>query len=172
MAPRLKKIFEAFGWQVIYIKFGAEQRKVFAEPGGGELRKWIENCSNEEYSALTFLGADSWRERLNKDLANHADTLKLINQKSDHDLIKLMTNLGGHCVETLTDTFQKVDHENPVCFIAYTIKGWGTPIAGHKDNHGGLITSAQMDLLKKEFGYDDRARKNIWITNVGDFKVF
>jgi len=174
LAPRLKKIFEAFGWQVIEIKFGAEQRKVFAEPGGGELRNWIENCSNEEYSALTFLGADSWRERLNKDLANHADTLKLINQKSDHDLIKLMTNLGGHCVETLTDTFQKVDHENPVCFIAYTIKGWGTPIAGHKDNHGGLITSAQMDLLKKEFGYDDGDEWNKYsgITNVGDFKSF
>jgi pyruvate dehydrogenase E1 component len=40
--------------------------------------------------------------------------------------------------------FDSIDHDRPTCFLAYTIKGWGTPIAGHKDNHGGLMTKAQM----------------------------
>ncbi|HAH11129.1 MAG TPA: transketolase, partial [Alphaproteobacteria bacterium] len=34
--------------------------------------------------------------------------------------------------------------DRPVCFIAYTIKGFGLPFAGHKDNHAGLMTKAQM----------------------------
>jgi len=39
-----------------------------------------------------------------------------------------------------------------VCFLAYTIKGWGTPIAGHKDNHGGLMNKAQMSAWQKHMG--------------------
>jgi pyruvate dehydrogenase E1 component len=35
-----------------------------------------------------------------------------------------------------------------VCFIAYTIKGHGLPFAGHKDNHSGLMTKAQMQELR------------------------
>ena len=34
-------------------------------------------------------------------------------------------------------------------FIAYTIKGFGLPLAGHKDNHAGLLTPAQLQ------GYQD-----------------
>ena len=50
-----------------------------------------------------------------------------------------MTNLGGHCVETLTEIFaEQALHDRPVAFVAYTIKGWNTPLAGHKDNHAGL----------------------------------
>src|SRR5262249_31387181 len=41
--------------------------------------------------------------------------------------------------------FEKIDHDRPVCFIAYTIKGVGLPFQGHKDNHAGLMTVAQME---------------------------
>ncbi|TVR45355.1 MAG: transketolase, partial [Rhodobacteraceae bacterium] len=43
-------------------------------------------------------------------------------------------------------------HDRPTCFLAYTIKGWGTPIAGHKDNHGGLMTKAQMADWQSHMG--------------------
>src|SRR5262249_28074012 len=33
-------------------------------------------------------------------------------------------------------------------FIAYTVKGFGLPIAGHKDNHAGLMTPAQMESFR------------------------
>ena len=39
-------------------------------------------------------------------------------------------------------------HDRPVCFIAYTIKGHGLPLAGHKDNHAGLMTPAQVETLR------------------------
>jgi pyruvate dehydrogenase E1 component len=68
-----------------------------------------------------------------------------------------MENLGGNCVETMAETFAAIDHDRPVCFLAYTIKGWGTPIAGHKDNHGGLMTKAQMVDWQKAMGVPEGA---------------
>jgi pyruvate dehydrogenase E1 component len=63
-----------------------------------------------------------------------------------------MENLGGNCVETMAEAFAAIDHDRPTCFLAYTIKGWGTPIAGHKDNHGGLMTKAQMAEWQAHMG--------------------
>jgi len=37
-----------------------------------------------------------------------------------------------------------------VVFIAYTIKGWGTPLAGHKDNHAGLMSVPQMQEFQNQ----------------------
>jgi hypothetical protein len=48
-----------------------------------------------------------------------------------------MENLGGHCLPTLCEAFDADDGRPPTVFLAYTIKGWGTPLAGHKDNHAG-----------------------------------
>src|SRR5262249_29246728 len=42
----------------------------------------------------------------------------------------------------------KVDHDRPICFICYTIKGFALPFAGHKDNHAGLMTPAQTESLR------------------------
>ena len=39
-----------------------------------------------------------------------------------------------------------------MCFIAYTIKGYGLPFQGHKDNHSGLMTKAQMQELRAREG--------------------
>jgi pyruvate dehydrogenase E1 component len=64
----------------------------------------------------------------------------------------LMENLGGNCVETMAETFAAIKHDGPVCFMAYTIKGWGTPIAGHKDNHGGLMNKTQMAAWQQHMG--------------------
>src|SRR5204863_6319285 len=36
----------------------------------------------------------------------------------------------------------------PTCFICYTIKGFGLPFAGHKDNHAGLMTPTQMEKFR------------------------
>ncbi len=59
-----------------------------------------------------------------------------------------MTNLAGHDLPSLLDAFGKVDHDRPICFICYTIKGFGLPFAGHKDNHAGLMTPAQTESLR------------------------
>ncbi|MBI1494507.1 1-deoxy-D-xylulose-5-phosphate synthase N-terminal domain-containing protein [Halocynthiibacter styelae] len=149
---RVEKIFDAFGWDVVRVKYGALQRAAFEEPGGEKLRDWIDNCPNQLYSALTFMGGAVWRERLMETLGDQGDVTALIAKRSDAELAALMENLGGNCVATMADTFAAIDHDRPVCFLAYTVKGWGTPIAGHKDNHGGLMNKTQMAAWQKHMG--------------------
>ncbi|SFC86031.1 1-deoxy-D-xylulose-5-phosphate synthase N-terminal domain-containing protein [Tropicimonas isoalkanivorans] len=149
---RIEKIFGAFGWEIVRVKYGALQRAAFAEPGGDKLRAWIDSCSNQDYAALTFMGGAVWRKRLMDDLGDQGAVADLISRRSDADLSALMENLGGNCVETMANAFAAVDHDRPTCFLAYTIKGWGTPIAGHKDNHGGLMNKTQMAEWQRHMG--------------------
>lgn len=149
---RLDGIFKAFGWDVIRVKYGQMQRAAFEEPGGEKLKDWIDNCPNQTYSALTFMGGKIWRERLMDSLGDQGDFTSLIAKRSDIELAELMENLGGNCVSSMADAFQSIDHDQPVCFLAYTIKGWGTPIAGHKDNHGGLMNKTQMTDWQSHMG--------------------
>jgi pyruvate dehydrogenase E1 component len=46
------------------------------------------------------------------------------------------------------EAFHGVKGDKPTCFICYTVKGFGLPMAGHKDNHAGLMTAAQMDTFR------------------------
>ncbi|TKA98465.1 transketolase [Cereibacter changlensis] len=149
---RIESLFTAFGWDVIRLKHGVLQQAAFAEPGGARLRDWIDRCPNELYSALTFEGGAVWRARLMEDLGDQGDISALIERRSDAELAALMENLGGNCVSTMAEAFAAIDHDRPTCFLAYTVKGWGTPIAGHKDNHGGLMTKAQMADWQRRMG--------------------
>jgi pyruvate dehydrogenase E1 component len=147
---RIETVFKAFGWEVVTLKYGALQRAAFEEPGGEALKRWIDNCPNQLFSALTFQGGGAWRQRLMDEIGDQGDVSALLEARSDEQLAQLMGNLGGHCIETLATTFNAIDHDRPTAFIAYTVKGWNTPLAGHKDNHAGLMTSAQMDRFQSQ----------------------
>jgi pyruvate dehydrogenase E1 component len=149
LASRLESVFATFGWDVVVLKYGALLEDAFARPGGAALRDWIDNCPNELYSALTFQGGAAWRQRLTADLGANNAAAALIASYDDAALARLMTNLGGHDLPSLLDAFAAARrHDRPVCFIAYTIKGAGLPLAGHKDNHSGLMTEAQMEAFR------------------------
>ncbi|MBT2132243.1 transketolase [Aliiroseovarius lamellibrachiae] len=154
---RVEKIFDAFGWDVVRVKHGVLQRAAFQEPGGDKLRDWIDACPNQDYSALTYMGGAIWRKRLMDDLGDQGDVTALIDARSDTELAALMENLGGNCVETMAETFASITHDRPTCFLAYTIKGWGTPIAGHKDNHGGLMNKTQFTEWQANMGVETGA---------------
>jgi pyruvate dehydrogenase E1 component len=149
---RIESIFRAFGWEVVTLKYGVRQRAAFGEPGGARLKAWIDDCPNSLYSALAFQGGAAWRKRLRDEIGDQGEVTALIDRRSDDELADLMLNLGGQCVETVLDAFEGVDHDRPVVFIGYTIKGWGTPLAGHKDNHSGLMTQAQMEAFQAQMG--------------------
>ena len=145
---RFVGIFEAMGWQVVVLKYGSLQQAAFREKGGAKLKAWIDSCPNGEYSALTFQGGAAWRKRLLDDLGDQGDVTALIEARSDAELSALMTNLGGHDLPTVMEAFDAIDHDRPVCFLCYTVKGFGLPLAGHKDNHAGLMTPSQVETLR------------------------
>jgi pyruvate dehydrogenase E1 component len=145
---RYENLFRNFGWDVVVLKYGSLQELAFAEPGGEVLRQWIDNCPNQLYSALIFQGGAAWRKRLLDEIGDQGRVTRLIESRSDDELARLMGNLGGHDLPAIIDAFDRIDHDRPVCFIAYTIKGYGLPFAGHKDNHSGLMTPAQMETFR------------------------
>lgn len=152
MFRRFDDIFETCGWRVLTLKYGKRLQAAFREPGGQALQDWIDTCPNAEYAALTYQGGAAWRERLKRDFAENGNALALVESFDDDALGELMTNLGGHCVETLAEAFASAEDERPTLFIAYTIKGYGLPFAGHKDNHAGLMTQAQIESLRTQLG--------------------
>ena len=149
---KLAGLFENLGWKVVLIKYGKLLQRAFAEPGGQRLKEWIDDCPNMLYSALVFQGGAAWRRQLEQDLAIHPDTLAIVRRHDDGALAKLMTNLGGHDLEAIVEAFETAPGDQPVCFIAYTIKGFGLPFQGHKDNHAGLMTKAQIEALREREG--------------------
>jgi pyruvate dehydrogenase E1 component len=142
---KFESMFRNFGWDVVIVKYGTLMRQAFAEPGGEALRLWIDNCPNALYSALCFQGGGAFRKHLLDEIGDQGDVTKLIERRSDEELLALMSNLGGHDMASMIEAFGAIDHDRPVCFIAYTIKGVGLPFQGHKDNHAGLMTVAQME---------------------------
>jgi pyruvate dehydrogenase E1 component len=154
MFRRFDDIFETCGWRVLTLKHGKKQKAAFKRPGGKTLEEWIDNCSNAEYAALTYQGGGAWRERLTRDIADKPHVAKLLAGYDDEGLSALMTNLGGHCIETLIEAFEQAADEKPTLFIAYTIKGYGLPFAGHKDNHAGLMNPAQIEALRASLGIE------------------
>lgn len=148
---RFESIFRNFGWDVVILKHGMLQQAAFAEPGGDKLREWIDACPNQLYSALAFQGGAAWRKRLLDELGDQGPVSRLIEKRSDAELADLMSNLGGHDLPSLLDAFEQARrHDRPTCFIAYTIKGFGLPLAGHKDNHAGLMTPSQTEALRDQ----------------------
>jgi pyruvate dehydrogenase E1 component len=145
---RYEQLFRNFGWDVVIVKYGSLQQAAFREPGGEKLRAWIDSCPNQLYSALIFQGGAAWRKRLHDEIGDQGPMTALIDRRSDEELARLMSNLGGHDLPALTEAFNGIDHDRPVCFICYTVKGFGLPMAGHKDNHAGLMTPAQMETFR------------------------
>jgi pyruvate dehydrogenase E1 component len=145
---KFESMFRNFGWDVVIVKYGRLMRTAFAEPGGEALKGWIDNCPNQMYSALCFQGGAAFRKRLLDEIGDQGPVSRLIDARSDDELLALMSNLGGHDMASMIEAFESVDHDRPVCFIAYTIKGVGLPFQGHKDNHAGLMTPTQMETWR------------------------
>ncbi len=148
---RIEGLFRDMGWNVVTIKYGRKLEAAFARPEGEQLRRWIDDCPNSLYAALTFQGGAAWRAALLAELGRIPGIRAIIDPLTDDELAALMTNLGGHDIETLTDAFcaQDAEGDQPTCFIAYTVKGMGLPFAGHKDNHSGLMTKEQMGSFRE-----------------------
>ncbi len=150
---RLDTIFKTMEWRVVTLKYGKRLDAAFAGRGGDALRTWIDDCPNSSYSALAYQGGTAWRTRLQRDLGDTSGIRELLDLHDDGALHRLMTNLAGHDLDAVREAFHAASADDvPTCFIAYTIKGHGLPFEGHKDNHSGLTTPAQIVTLRDEMG--------------------
>jgi pyruvate dehydrogenase E1 component len=154
LSLQIDTLFRDMGWDVVVLKYGRRLEAAFARRGGEALRQWIDECPNSLYSALVYKGGAGWREHLLRDLRDTSGVRELLDEHDDPGLHALMTNLGGHDLESVLQAFHGVRGDRPTCFLAYTIKGYGLPFAGHKDNHAGLMTPEQMELFRGSQGVE------------------
>jgi pyruvate dehydrogenase E1 component len=145
MFERFDEIFQSCGWRVVELRYGKKLSSVLAEHP--TLKGWFETLSNADLSALHYQGGAAWRARLDREFGK--DAAEFLGQYDDDALASLFTDLGGHCMETLIEAFDAAQDDVPTLFIAWTIKGFGLPFAGHKDNHAGLMNPTQMTALRE-----------------------
>jgi pyruvate dehydrogenase E1 component len=152
---QIARMFEAKGWGVIWLKYGSQQHAFFERPHGHWLRQWIDDCTNAEYqSLLNADGAEIRRAMLEWGTGVEADMEQLLADVDDVTLKELLMNLGGHDIAQILQAFAtaaKIE-DRPVVIMAYTIKGWGLPIAGHIDNHAAQLTSAHIAAMQERLG--------------------
>ncbi|MDQ3738715.1 MAG: pyruvate dehydrogenase [Actinomycetota bacterium] len=149
---KLMEFFEGAGWHVVEAKYGRRLTEAFERPGGDALRRHIDDMSNEEYQSLfAHQGAD-----LRKRFLDGADgaVRRLFDDYHDDDLAPLVQNLGGHDLGVLIDGYRACDGETerPSVVFAYTVKGWGLPIAGDPLNHSAMLSGEQIDDLRASLG--------------------
>jgi pyruvate dehydrogenase E1 component len=105
---RLDSVLHGMDWRVITLKYGHLLQEAFLKPGGGALQRWIDECPNGRYSALSYKGGDAWRTQLIRDLGDTHGIRALLDQHDNTALHRLMTNLGGHDLGALLDAFHGV----------------------------------------------------------------
>jgi pyruvate dehydrogenase E1 component len=159
---RIDAMFEMMGWRVVTLKYGRLLEAAFARPDGHQLREWIDACPNSLYSALVYKGGEGWREHLQRDLNRYPGIRAILDDHDDAGLQRLMTNLGGHDLASVLDAFHAIVDDRPTCFIAYTIKGYGLPFAGHKDNHAGLMNLDQMASFQHSMMVEEGAEWDLF----------
>jgi pyruvate dehydrogenase E1 component len=151
-AAQLKRLFAECNWRVVEVKYGHLLQERFERPGGETLRRCIDEMNNEDYQALISLNGTEGRARLGALAgANRASVLSLVADLSDAELPTVLSNLGGHDLQALTNALDFVgqDLTRPTVLFAYTIKGWCLPIAGDPLNHSKLLTNEQMVELRE-----------------------
>jgi pyruvate dehydrogenase E1 component len=155
-AARLKALFAGAGWNVFEAKYGTWLESVMDGERGGALRARIDDMSNEEYQALIRIADGAELRRRLADVADrerHDGILAAVSDVPDDQIQTLIANLGGHDLPKLIQTLNEADAATnaPSVIFAYTVKGWGLPIAGDPLNHSQLLTNDQMDQLRTGF---------------------
>jgi len=144
MFERFDEIFRSCGWRVVELRYGKRLRAALDKYP--KLKSWFDALPNADLSALHYQSGAAWRSRIEADVGKSAATF--LKEHDDAALASLFTDLGGHCMETLVEAFDAAQDDVPTLLIAWTIKGFGLPFAGHKDNHAGLMNPTQMAALR------------------------
>jgi pyruvate dehydrogenase E1 component len=148
MFERFDEIFASCGWRTVELRYGKKLNAALAKYL--VIANWLDTLPNADHSALLYQGGAGWRARIDADLGKKASVF--LNAYEDEALAALMSDLGGHCMESLVEAFDAAQDDVPTLFVAWTVKGFGLPFAGHKDNHAGLMNPTQALALRDSMG--------------------
>ena len=149
MFERFDEIFRSCGWRVVELRYGKKlQAALDANPALKALVR--SSCPTPICPRSTIRAARRGARGSSASSARRPRPSS--RQHDDAALAALFTDLGGHCMESLVEAFDAAQDDVPTLFIAWTIKGFGLPFAGHKDNHAGLMNPTQIAALREAMG--------------------
>ncbi|MFN8188384.1 MAG: hypothetical protein U0R69_15045 [Gaiellales bacterium] len=154
-AHELEDQFRSAGWQVLELKYGRRLREAFGLDHGDVLRRRIDEMPNQLYQSLFGASEEVVREALLRDLdRKHRERLGKLLAGYEGSLGSLIQDLGGHDLTDILGALARARAETarPTILFAYTIKGFGLPIAGHPLNHSALLSGEQVDELRRSSG--------------------
>jgi pyruvate dehydrogenase E1 component len=151
-AHQWEQQFAAAGWHVCEVKYGHRLQAQFRRPHGEALRQWIDQMSNEHYQSMFGLDGADLRMRFSEEAP--AGVRAWLSGVSDGQLKAILEDLGGHDLSAILEGLHECDAvaTQPSVMFAYTVKGWGLPLAGNPRNHSALLTTAQIDRLRESVG--------------------
>ncbi|HVX18810.1 MAG TPA: hypothetical protein VHA73_12320 [Acidimicrobiales bacterium] len=81
---------------------------------------------------------------------------RIVDDHDDAELPSLVQDLGGHDLASLLDCYRACAAvtDRPSVVFAYTVKGWGLPIAGDPLNHSALLQPDDIAELRATLGVD------------------
>jgi pyruvate dehydrogenase E1 component len=142
--------FEAAGWHVVEVKYGRRLREA-----PSAVRGWIDVMSNEQYQALFGLTGEKLRALFLDGAPPEVGAA--VADLPDGELADLVQDLGGHDLVAMLEAYAQCDAvtDRPSVVFAYTVKGYGLPIAGNPRNHSALLTADQIGALRDSMGLSD-----------------
>src|SRR5262245_12864355 len=152
-ARELERQFAAAGWHVVELKYGRRLRAALAQEGGDLLGAAIDHMPNQVYQGLFGAREADVRRALGEGLReDERARLERLLDRQGGDAAGVIQDLGGHDLAEILDalTAARAEEERPTVIFAYTVKGFGLPIAGRRLNHSALLTAAQIDALRAE----------------------
>ena len=131
---RIEAIFKAFGWDVVRLKHGALQRAAFAEdpvatspPGPGSIQLPQPTLFRPDLPGRCGVALGAFMDELGDQGPCHRPAGPPLRRLSCQTL---MSNLGGHCLETLAEAFEAVDHDRPIALHHLHHQGLGHAAGG------------------------------------------
>ena len=150
----------AAGWHVVEVKYGRRLQALFARPGGERAaRAGSTRCPTSSTSRCSRCrrracarGSSTARPRRSAPLV--AGRRRRRARRAGAATSAATTS--ADCSQAFAECDAVTDR--PSVVFAYTIKGWGLPIAGNPRNHSALLTAEQIDALRTAIGLtpDDR----------------
>ena len=153
---KIKKLmnhFAAAGWHVVEAKYGSKLQAAFEKPGGDELRRHVDGMSNEQYQSLFGLTRPGAARavppgrRARRSLHSWTSTATTTSPPSCRTSPVTISPSSSRCYRRCDEVTDR-----PSVVFAYTVKGWGLPIAGDPLNHAALLPRGAIDDLRRSAG--------------------
>ena len=149
---KIKKVMEVFdgaGWHVVEAKYGALLTEAFDRPGG---RRAARAHRRDVERGVPVAVRPPWRGAARAVPARRRRRGPRSSSTACRSTAwrRWCRTSAGTTSASCATAYRACDAETerPSVVFAYTVKGWGLPIAGDPLNHAALLTGEQIDELR------------------------